>query len=140
VIDHISVAVSDLTRSGAFYEGVLAPLGLAKLVDRAPATIGFGKKYPEFWLNVRDGLAPQPESTGIHICIRAPSEAAVREFHAAALARNGKTAGDPGPRQAAFTTYFGAFIFDPDGNKIEAVHFGSKFGETAGFAGFPKTG
>ena len=49
-------------------------------------------------------------------------------------------AGDPGPRQAAFTTYFGAFIFDPDGNKIEAVHFGSKFGETAGFAGFPKTG
>jgi predicted lactoylglutathione lyase len=47
----------------------------------------------------------------------------VRAFHAAALANGGKAAGDPGPRQAAFTTYFGAFIFDPDGNKIEAVFF-----------------
>jgi catechol 2,3-dioxygenase-like lactoylglutathione lyase family enzyme len=140
VIDHVSIAVSDLARSGAFYESVLAPLGLAKLVDRAPATVGFGKKYPEFWLNARDSLAPQPETTGIHVCLRAPSESAVREFHAAALAQGGKTAGDPGPRQAAFTTYFGAFVFDPDGNKIEAVFFASSLGETAGFAGFPRTG
>jgi catechol 2,3-dioxygenase-like lactoylglutathione lyase family enzyme len=123
VIDHISIAISDLPRSAAFYEPVLAPLGLAKLVDRSPATIGFGKKYPEFWLNARDDLSPQPETTGIHICLRAPSDDAVREFYAAALAHGGKTAGDPGPRQAAFTTYFGAFIFDPDGNKIEAVCF-----------------
>ena len=140
MIDHISVAVSDLARSGAFYESLLAPLGLTRLVDRAPHTIGFGKKYPEFWLNARTGLTPQPETTGIHICLRAPNEAAVRAFHAAAISGGGKTAGDPGPRQAAFTTYFGAFIFDPDGNKIEAVYFGSKFGETAGFEGFPKTG
>jgi catechol 2,3-dioxygenase-like lactoylglutathione lyase family enzyme len=140
MIDHVSVAVSDLARSASFYEAVLAPLGLAKLVDRAPATIGFGKKYPEFWLNARAGLPRQAETTGIHICLRAPGELAVREFHAAALARGGATAGDPGPRQAAFTKYFGAFVFDPDGNKIEAVYFGSKFGETAGFAGFPKTG
>ena len=62
----------------------------------------------------------------------------MRAFHAAALAHGGKTAGDPGPRQAAFTTYFGAFIFDPDGNKIEAVYFARKLGETAGFAGAAK--
>lgn len=140
MIDHVSIAVSDLTRSAAFYGRLLAPLGLAKLVDRAPSTIGFGKKYPEFWLNARDGLVSQPETTGTHICLRAPSESAVREFHAAALTQGGKTAGEPGPRQAAFTGYFGAFIFDPDGNKIEVVYFGSKFGETADFAGFPKTG
>jgi catechol 2,3-dioxygenase-like lactoylglutathione lyase family enzyme len=139
VIDHVSIAVSDLARSRRFYQGLLAPLGLNEVVDRAPNTIGFGKKYPEFWLNARTGIAPQPETTGMHICLRAPSEEAVRDFHAAAIARGGRTAGDPGPRQAAFTTYFGAFIFDPDGNKIEAVYFGSKFGETAGFAGFPKT-
>jgi catechol 2,3-dioxygenase-like lactoylglutathione lyase family enzyme len=123
MIDHISIAVSDLSASAAFYESVLAPLGLAKLVDRSPATVGFGKKYPEFWLNARAGLSPQSESTGIHICLRAPSDEAVREFFNAALARGGKSAGDPGPRQAAFTTYFGAFIFDRDGNKIEAVCF-----------------
>jgi catechol 2,3-dioxygenase-like lactoylglutathione lyase family enzyme len=140
MIDHVSVEVADLVRSAMFYESVLAPLGLAKLVDPAAATIGFGKKYPEFWLNARSGLARQAETTGTHICLRATSENAVRDFHAAALAAGGKSAGEPGPRQAAFTAYFGAFIFDPDGNKIEAVFFASSFGETAGFAGFPKTG
>ena len=126
MIDHVSIAVSDLAKSSTFYEAVLAPLQHAKLVDRSPATIGFGKKYPEFWLNAREGLAAQPETTGIHVCVRAPSESAVREFHAAALAQGGTTGGDPGPRQAALTTYFGAFILDPDGNKIEAVFFPSK--------------
>jgi len=138
MIDHISIAVSDLSRSAAFYEAVLAPLELNRLITREGFTVGFGKKYPEVWLNARDGLPPQPETTGTHICLRAPSEEAVSAFHAAALARGGKTAGDPGPRQAAFTTYIGAFIFDPDGNKIEAVYFPKKFGETAGFAGAPK--
>jgi len=138
MIDHVSIAVSNLARSAAFYEAVLAPLGLVKLVEFAPARVGFGKKYPEFWLNLREDLAPQPETTGIHICLRAPSEEAVRQFHAAALSQGGKTAGDPGPRQAAFTTYFGAFIFDADGNKIEAVYFGQKLGEAVGTAGAAK--
>jgi catechol 2,3-dioxygenase-like lactoylglutathione lyase family enzyme len=122
VIDHVSLAVADLARSDAFYEKVLGPLGLARLVARE-ATIGFGKRYPEFWLNARPGLVPQLETTGTHVCLRAPSEEAVRAFHALALASGGKDAGLPGPRQAAFTTYFGAFILDPDGNKIEAVNF-----------------
>jgi catechol 2,3-dioxygenase-like lactoylglutathione lyase family enzyme len=135
MIDHVSIAVSDLAASADFYGAALAPLGLAKLVDRTPATIGFGKKYPEFWLNFRAGLKPQAETTGIHICLRAPSEVAVREFFDAAIARGGKSAGDPGPRQAAFTTYFGAFIFDPDGNKIEAVFFPKVLGSGGGFEG-----
>jgi len=138
MIDHISIAVSDVARSAAFYEAVLGPLGLVKLVEFAQSRVGFGKKYPEFWLNAREDLVPQRETTGIHICLRAPSEDAVRQFHAAALAHSGRTAGDPGPRQAAFTTYFGAFIFDPDGNKIEAVYFAQKLGETTGSAGAAK--
>lgn len=139
MIDHISIAVSNLARSAAFYDAVLAPLALARLVTREGATVGFGKAYPEFWLNAREELAPQPQTTGAHVCLRAPSEDAVRAFHAAALAQGGVTAGDPGPRQAAFTTYFGAFFFDLDGNKIEAVYFPKKFGETPGFAGAPKS-
>ena len=138
MIDHISIAVSDLARSAAFYDAVLAPLELNRLITREGLTVGFGKKYPEFWLNAREGIRPQPETTGTHICLRAPSEDAIRAFHAAALAHGGKTAGDPGPRMAAFTTYFGAFVFDPDGNKIEAVHFARKLGELAGFGGTAK--
>ena len=122
MIDHLSIAVSDMAKSTAFYERVLEPLGLRKIVDRG-ASVGFGKNYPELWLNLRAGVAPQSETTGIHIALRARSEEAVNAFHAAALAHGGKSAGDPGPRQAALTTYHGAFIFDPDGNKIEAVNF-----------------
>src|SRR5271157_4662808 len=122
MIDHVSVAVSDMASSVAFYEHVLAPLGLVKIVDRG-VSVGFGKSYPEIWLNLRNELAPQQETTGIHIALRARSEDAVNAFHAAALAHGGKSAGEPGPRQAALTTYHGAFVFDPDGNKIEAVNF-----------------
>lgn len=122
MIDHISIAVSDMAKSAAFYERVLEPLGLRKIVDRG-ISVGFGKHYPELWLNLREGLAPQPETTGIHIALRARNEDAVNAFHAAALACGGTSAGDPGSRQAALTTYHGAFIFDPDGNKIEAVNF-----------------
>jgi predicted lactoylglutathione lyase len=57
------------------------------------------------------------------VCLRTSSEEAVREFHRRALEQGGVSDGDPGPRQAAMTTYYGAFIRDLDGNKIEAVTF-----------------
>jgi catechol 2,3-dioxygenase-like lactoylglutathione lyase family enzyme len=122
MIDHVSVAVRNLAAGAAFYEPVLAQLGYKRLVER-PATVGFGKKYPEFWLNLRPGMPPVAADTGNHIALRASSEEAVRAFHAAALAHGGTSAGEPGPRQAAMTTYYGAFIRDPDGNKVEAVAF-----------------
>lgn len=122
MIDHVSIAVSDLARAAAFYDAVLAPLGLARLAERE-RTIGFGKRYPEFWLNLRESMAPVAADTGAHVCLRAPDEDAVRAFHAAALAAGGADAGAPASRQATMTTYFGAFIHDPDGNKLEAVTF-----------------
>jgi len=125
MIDHVSVAVRDLAASAALYERLLAPLELTRLVTRE-ATVGFGKRYPEFWLNLRANLPRVPEDTGVHICLRAPSDAAVRDFHRLALEGGCSSAGDPGPRQAAMTAYFGAFIFDLDGNKIEAVNFPGK--------------
>jgi catechol 2,3-dioxygenase-like lactoylglutathione lyase family enzyme len=120
MIDHVSVPVRDLPASAQFYERVLAPLGYTRLVER-PATVGFGKKYPEFWLNLRGAMPPIPADTGMHVCLRAPTEDAVRAFHTLALAHGGSGDGEPGPRQGAMTTYYGAFIKDPDGNKIEAV-------------------
>jgi catechol 2,3-dioxygenase-like lactoylglutathione lyase family enzyme len=122
MIDHVSVAVRDLAAGASFYARVLAPLGYTQLVHR-PATVGFGKKYPEFWLNLRADLGTPPSNPGTHIALRAASEEAVRAFHTAALELGATSDGDPGPRQAAMTTYFGAFILDPDGNKIEAIAF-----------------
>ena len=72
MIDHISVGVSNLERSARFYEATLAPLGLARLVTR-PGTIGFGKTYPEFWINLRAGMAPVPAESGARAQARAPA-------------------------------------------------------------------
>ena len=120
MIDHVSIAVRDLKRSAAFYGAVLEPLGYRKIADR-PASVGFGKRYPEFWLNARPDAAPATHDTGAHICLRARSVDAVREFHARAIANGGRDDGAPGPRKGEMTDYFGAFIRDLDGNKIEAM-------------------
>jgi catechol 2,3-dioxygenase-like lactoylglutathione lyase family enzyme len=122
MIDHVSIPVSDLARAAEFWESVLAPLGLKRVVERE-RTVGFGKTYPEFWLNLRASLPPAPLDTGAHICLRAPDRAAVDAFHAAALTLGGRSDGTPGPRRAEVTTYYGAFIRDFDGNKVEAVTF-----------------
>ena len=122
MIDHVSVPVRDLAAAVRFYARVLAPLGYVMLIER-PGTAGFGKRYPELWLNLRSNLGPAPANPGAHIALRAASEDAVTAFHATALAMGGSSDGEPGPRPAAMTTYYGAFIRDLDGNKIEAVWF-----------------
>ena len=122
MIDHISVGVSDLDRSARFYEAILAPLGLSRLVTR-PATVGFGKTYPEFWINLRAGMKPVEPGSGVHICLRARAAADVDAFHAAALGAGGRSDGAPGLRPHDRVKYYAAFVTDPDGNRIEAVTF-----------------
>ena len=85
MIDHISVAVRDLDASASFYATLLAPLGLAKLREWPNAAVGFGKKYPEFWINRRDAMHRVADDSGVHVCLRARDTAAVDAFHAAAL-------------------------------------------------------
>jgi catechol 2,3-dioxygenase-like lactoylglutathione lyase family enzyme len=125
MIDHISVGVSDLERSAQFYEAALAPLGLSRLVTR-PAQIGFGKSYPEFWINLRAGMKPVAPGTGSHACLRAKSTAEVDAFHAGALNAGGRSDGAPGLRPHDRVRYYAAFVTDPDGNRIEAVTFPSE--------------
>jgi catechol 2,3-dioxygenase-like lactoylglutathione lyase family enzyme len=122
MIDHISVGVSDLERSARFYEQTLASLGLAKLVTR-PGTVGFGKSYPEIWINLRTGMQPVAPESGCHICLRARSTGDVDAFHEAALKAGGSSEGAPGLRPHDRVKYYAAFIRDPDGNRIEAVTF-----------------
>jgi catechol 2,3-dioxygenase-like lactoylglutathione lyase family enzyme len=122
MIDHISVGVADLERSARFYEPVLAPLGLSRLVTR-PNTVGFGKNYPEFWINLRAGMTPVAPDSGAHVSLRAKSTGDVDAFHAAALSAGGRSDGAPGLRPHDRVKYYAAFVIDPDGNRIEAVTF-----------------
>ena len=122
MIDHISVGVADLERAARFYEATLAALGLSRLVTR-PATIGFGKTYPEFWINLRAGMAMVAPESGTHVCLRAKTTGEVDAFHAAALSAGGHSDGVPGIRPHDRVKYYAAFVIDPDGNRIEAVTF-----------------
>jgi catechol 2,3-dioxygenase-like lactoylglutathione lyase family enzyme len=122
MIDHISVAVSNLDASAHFYQAVLGAIGYQKLVVR-PRTIGFGKSYPEFWLNLRASLAPIGAGSGAHAALRVRTSELVDAFHAAALAAGGRCDGAPGLRPQHGQGYYAAFICDPDGNRVEAVTF-----------------
>ncbi|MSO67505.1 MAG: VOC family protein [Pseudolabrys sp.] len=126
MIDHVSVSVRDLGAAERFYTVLLGTLGMAKLREWPDAAIGYGKKYPEFWINRRSGMARVPDDSGVHIALRAREKAAVDAFHAAALAAGGTSDGVPGFRAQYHESYYAAFIRDPDGNHIEAVTFTKK--------------
>lgn len=122
MIDHVSVAVSDIERAAAFYERALAPLGLSRLVSR-PTTVGFGKAYPELWINLRAGMQRVAPDSGAHLCLRARSIAEIDAFHAAALEAGAVSESRPSLRPHDRVRYYATFIVDPDGNRIEAVTF-----------------
>jgi catechol 2,3-dioxygenase-like lactoylglutathione lyase family enzyme len=122
MIDHVSLAVSDLARAVAFYELAFAPLGLSKLVTR-PAMVGFGKSYPEVWINLRSDMQRLSADSGAHICLRAKTIAEVDAFHAAATAAGATSENAPSLRPHDRVRYYAAFIIDADGNRIEAVTF-----------------
>lgn len=122
MIDHVSIAVQDLERARHFYRAVLGALGLAELETRG-ATAGYGKQYPEFWLNKRSDMTAAGAGSGAHVCFRVPNPQAVDAFHAAAVQGGGASDGKPGLRPQHGEGYYAAFIRDPDGNRIEAVTF-----------------
>ena len=116
ILDHIGYNVRDFAISKAFYVQALAPLGIVVLAQGDGwAMVGRDGK-PQFWFGQLG--APQ---TGLHLAFAATDREQVRGFHAAALAAGGKDNGAPGVRPHYHANYYGAFVFDPDGNNIEAV-------------------
>jgi catechol 2,3-dioxygenase-like lactoylglutathione lyase family enzyme len=122
MIDHVSVAVRDLDQSARFYRAALGAIGYEQLETR-PDTVGFGKKYPEFWINLRAVTAPVAADCGAHVGLRVRAAELVDAFHAAALKAGGSSDGAPGLRPQHGEGYYAAFIRDPDGNRVEAVTF-----------------
>lgn len=122
MIDHVSIGVRDLAAIARFYDAVLTPLGHVRLRER-PTTVGYGKKYPEFWLNARPGMTPVDADTGTHICLRAPDIATVDACYSAALKAGASADDPPGLRPEYHANYYAAFIRDPEGNRFEIVTF-----------------
>jgi len=119
VIDHMAVGVTDLARSRDFYTLALAPLGFEEIGPWSDANreVSFGlKEANDFAISTEYGSSP------IHIAFAADSREQVDAFHAAALEAGGRDNGAPGERPEYSEGYYGAFVLDPDGHNVEAVH------------------
>ncbi len=119
MIDHVSIGVTDLGAGAAFYDAVLEALDMRRLKE-FPGAIGYGHDRPTFWIGMSGGSGFSP-GPGLHVAFAAKTREAVAAFHATALSRGGRDAGAPGPRPRYGSDYYGAFVFDPAGVKVEAV-------------------
>ena len=119
-LDHVYVAVRDVEISEGFYDRVMPTLGCRK-ISNYPDAACYGKQFPEFWVQVPADGQPASVGNGTHIGFIAPSKEAVDAFHGAAVAAGGADDGTPGPRPDYGAAYYGGFIRDPDGHKIEAT-------------------
>lgn len=120
LMSHVSVGVADLARAAIFYDLVLGTLGAKRIVDENFG-IAYGREFPEFWVAPPHNGLPASVGNGVHFAFLARSRAEVQAFHAAALAAGGRDDGPPGPRPHYGKEYYGAFVRDRDGNKIEAM-------------------
>lgn len=120
VLSHVSLGTNDYPRAKAFYDAVLATLQIRCVMD-FPGMAGYGRKFPEFWIQrPYDGQAAAV-GNGTHIAFLANSVDEVKAFHATALRLGGRDDGAPGFRKEYADDYYAAFVRDPDGHKIEAM-------------------
>ena len=124
IIDHLSVGVPDIEAACTFYDGVLKTLDIGRLAT-SDGFAAYGAGAVQFLVMKPENGDTYTTGNGTHICFAAPTQEAVRAFHAAALARGGICAGEPGPRVAyPAPNVYTAFVRDPFGNKLEAIHNG----------------
>ncbi|WP_371186675.1 VOC family protein [Thalassotalea maritima] len=116
---HISLGTNQLLDAIAFYDQVLATLGITQVVQHEQA-VAYGKGYPTFWLQIPYDQQAASVANGSHIGFMATSKAQVDEFYRVALANGGQCNGKPGPRPEYGAPYYGCFIIDLDGHRIEA--------------------
>ena len=120
IVHHFSIGTNDFERATAFYDKVMETIGARRIVELSEA-VAYGKRFPEVWIHRPSGDEPARASNGFHFAFIAPSKEAVHAFHAAALAAGGDDDGAPGARPAYGEGYYGCFVRDLDGHKIEAA-------------------
>lgn len=122
---HVSIGVSNFARSKAFYDRVMGALGYEYLFGEGDVMAAYGT--PESFFIINTPLEPARGATsvcnGSHICFQARGKAGVDLFYKTALENGAKDAGAPGIRAHYADDYYAAFVFDPDGHKIEALAY-----------------
>lgn len=121
MLHHVSIGVADVGRAATFYDTVLATLGYKRVMEFMPYAVAYGDTKPEFWVQRPANQSAAAAGNGVHIAFQAATKEAIDAFHRAALGAGATDEGGAGPRPDYGPDYYGAFVRDPDGNKIEAV-------------------
>ena len=127
MISHVSIGVADFERAIAFYDAVLAPLGCTRMHSHPTAAV-YGRAFPEFWVQIPIDGKPASVGNGTHFGFFARSRDEVQAFWDAALKAGAVPDGEPGGRDGYGPQYFGCFVRDLDGHKIEATYWDMSMG------------
>ncbi len=120
ILSHVSIGTNDFARSTAFYDRVLKIIGINRIMEH-PGAVAYGKLYPEFWVQTPIDGKTASVGNGSHFAFFVLSKEEVDAFHREGLAAGAEDDGAPGPRPDYGEPYYGAFLRDPDGHKIEAT-------------------
>ncbi len=118
---HVTVGSNDLERSGRFYDNVLAEIGLSRRFTRDQIIAYVADGRDMFCVVSPFDGGQATTGNGVHVAFLAPSRGHVDAFHSAAMAAGGTDEGAPGLRPHYHEDYYGAYVRDPDGNKLQAV-------------------
>ena len=118
MLDHVSIQCDDPVASAAFYDAVLSPLGVGRIMEFGPV-VGYGAAgKPDFWIGP---TATPGAAREVHLAFAAAGRDAVRAFFEAARSHGAEVLHEPRVWPEYHPDYFGAFVRDPDGNNVEAV-------------------
>jgi catechol 2,3-dioxygenase-like lactoylglutathione lyase family enzyme len=123
MFDHVSIGVRDIAKAKAFYDAALKPLGFTCL-SADETSLGYGRKAVGLSIMVAERPVPDDPKSGLHFCFAAPSTQSVAAFHKAAISAGGRDNGKPGVRKDYGPDYYAAYVFDPDGYRLEAYYGG----------------
>ncbi|GAA0537014.1 catechol 2,3-dioxygenase-like lactoylglutathione lyase family enzyme [Rhizomicrobium palustre] len=122
MLHHVSVGVRDVERAAKFYDAVLGALGYSRVMEVLPYGVAYGEDEPVFWVQLPHNQQVATPGNGTHFSFVAYSTEAVDAFYQAAIEAGAEDAGKPGPRPDYTPDYYGAFVYDLDGNKLEATY------------------
>lgn len=120
ILSHVSIGTNHFERASHFYDAVLGTLGIGRVMAHEGA-VAYGRQFPEFWVQVPIDGQPATVGNGTHVGFGAASRAEVDAFYAMAIASGATGDGPPGPRPHYGAPYYGCFVRDLDGHKIEAM-------------------
>ena len=125
MIHHVSLGTNDLARSQRFYDAVLPIVGI-QLMAQDDGGLGYGSGTFHFSIQIPIDGEPAAVGNGTHMPFALGGRAVVGRLHAPALAPGGTDDGPPALRPDYDANYYGAFVRDPDGHKIEAMTYSAR--------------